>query len=215
MTITPSSGRRSRVALLRVATITWVLLISAGAVVNHVALSNFATQNDGSAQRTQVAALEARLSELAQQLEAQRQHPDTLTAAQFETEHQATEQRFSRIEQALDERLTTESLFPLSSRIEQLESRLAKTAQVAPTPSGTRKNPPSRPKATTPPFKVIGLEMRGGERFLSILPTGTAASPLAGVLWPGETEAGWRLETIEGHTAVFRNGSQVLRMVTP
>lgn len=86
MTIIPGSGRRSRVPLLRVATITWGLLISAGAVVNHVALSNLATKAGGSAQSTQVAALETRLAELGQQLEAQRQQPDTLTTAQFETE---------------------------------------------------------------------------------------------------------------------------------
>lgn len=215
MTIIPGSGRRSRVPLLRVATITWVLLISAGAVVNHVALSNLATQAGDSAQSAQVAALEARLAEPGQQLEAQRQQPDTLTTAQFETERQAIEQRVSRIEQALGERLTAESLSPLHNRIEQLESRLAKAAQVAPTPTRTRKNQTNRPKAGVPPFKVIGLEMRGGERFLSILPTGVAASSLTGVLRPGETEAGWRLETIEDHTAVFQNGGQVLRVVAP
>ena len=215
MNIIPGSGRRSRVPLLRVATITWGLLISAGAVVNHVALSNLAIQADRSAQNTQVAALEARLAELGQQLEAQRQQPDTLTTSQFETEHQAIEQRVSRIEQALGERLTAESLSPLHSRIEQLEASLSKAAQAAPTPTRTRKNQTSRPKVAVPPFRVIGLEMRGGERFLSILPTGAAASPLTGVLRPGETEAGWRLETIEDHTAVFQNNGQVLRVVAP
>ncbi|HEE4993077.1 TPA: hypothetical protein R7I52_004178 [Klebsiella pneumoniae] len=215
MTIIPGSGRRSRVPLLRVATITWALLISAGAVVNHVALSNLATQAGGSAQSTQVAALETQLAELGQQLEAQRQQPSTLTTAQFETERQAIDQRVSRIEQALGERLTAESLSPLQRRIEQLEARLAKAAQVAPTPTRTRKNQATKPKVAAPPFKVIGLEMRGGERFLSILPMGAAASPLTGVLRPGETEAGWRLETIEDHTAVFQNGGQVLRVVAP
>lgn len=215
MTIIPGSGRRSRVPLLRVATITWALLISAGAVVNHVALCKLATQADRSAQRTQVAALETRLAELGQQLEAQRQHPDTLTTAQFETERQAIEQRVSRIEQALGERLTAESLSPLHSRIEQLEARLSKAAQVASTPTRTRRNRTTKPKAAVPPFKVIGLEMRGGERFFSILPTGAAASPLTGVLRPGETQAGWRLETIEDHTAVFKNNGQVLRVVAP
>lgn len=208
MTTIPGSPRRSRVPLLRVVTITWVLLISTGAVVNHVALSNLATQAGGSAQSTQVAALEARLAELGQQ-------PDMLTTTQFETERQAIEQRVSRIEQALGERLTADSLAPLHSRIEQLESRLAKAAQVVLAPTRTRKNQTSRPRAAVPPFKVVGLEMRGGERFLSIQPTGGASSPLTGVLRPGESEAGWRLETIEDRTAVFQNNGQVLRMVAP
>lgn len=215
MTPIPGSPRHSRVTLLRAATITWALLISTGAVVNHVSLSNLATQAGGSAQSAQVAALEARLAELSQQLEAQHQQPDTLTTTRFDTERQAIEQRLSRIEQALGERLTAESLAPLHSRIEQLESRLAKAAQVAPTPTRPRKNQASRPKAAVPPFKVVGLEMRGGERFLSIQPAGGAAAPLTGVLRPGESEAGWRLETIEDRTAVFQNNGQVLRVVAP
>ncbi|VFR34537.1 Methyl-accepting chemotaxis protein [plant metagenome] len=197
------------------ATIIWVLLISTGTVVNHVALSNLATEAGGSAQSTQVAALEARLAELGQQLEAPRQQPDMLTTTQFETERQAIEQRVSRIEQALSERLTAESLTPLHIRIEQLEARLAKAAQVAPAPTRTRKNHASRPKAAVPPFKVVGLEMRGGERFLSIQPAGGASSPPTSVLRPGESEAGWRLESIEDRTAVFQNNGQVLRVVAP
>jgi hypothetical protein len=215
MTIIPGSGRRSRVPLLRVATITWVLLISAGTVVNHVALSNLATQAAESAQSTQVAALETRLSELGQQFEAQRQPSDMLTTSRFETERQAIEQRVSRFEQALGERLTAENLSPLHIRIEQLESRLAKAAQATPAPTPTRKSVPTRAKATLPPFKIIGLEMRGGERFVSILPTGASVSSPTGVLRPGETVAGWRLETIEDHTAVFQSNGRVLRVAAP
>ncbi|CAI1238443.1 hypothetical protein [Serratia ficaria] len=215
MTTIPGSTRRLRVPLMRVATITWLLLISAGTAVNHVTLSNLATQTSGSAQSTQVAALEARLTELAQQLEAQRKQPDMLTITQFETERQAIEQRVSRIEQALGERLTAESLGPLHTRIKQLEARLAKAAQVAPAPTRTRKNHASRPRKTAPPFKVVGLEMRGGERFLSILPTGAPAASRTGVLRPGESEAGWRLETIEDRTAVFQSNGRILRVVAP
>lgn len=215
MTVIPGSGRRSRVTLMRVATITWVLLISAGTVVNHVALSNLATQTSASAQSTQVTALEARLTELSQQIEAQRQQPGALTTTRYESERQAIEQRVSTIKRSLDDRLTAESLLPLLARIEQLESRRAKATQIAPAPIRTRQNQASRPKAAVPPFKVVGLEMRGGERFLSIQPAGGASSPLTGVLRPGESEAGWRLETIEDRTAVFQNNGQVLRVVAP
>jgi hypothetical protein len=215
MTVIPGSAPRTRGTLLRVATITWVLLISAGTVVNYVALSNLATQTSTSAQSPQAAVLETRLTELSQQIEAQRQQPGALTTTRYESERQAIEQRVSAIERSLDDRLTAESLSPLLTRIEQLESRQAKAAQVAPAPTRTQKNQASRPKAAVPPFKVIGLEMRSGERFLSIQPAGGAASPLTGVLRPGESEAGWRLETIEDRTAVFQNNGRVLRVVAP
>ncbi|CAI2536652.1 Uncharacterised protein [Serratia ficaria] len=215
MKVIPGSGRRSRGTLLRAATITWILLISAGTVVNYVALSNLATQTSASAQKPQVAVLETRLRELSQQIEAQRQQPSAMTTTRYESERQAIEQRVSTIERSLDDRLTAESLSPLLTRIEQLESRQAKAAQVTSAPTLTQKNQASKPKAAVPPFKVIGLEMRGGERFLSIQPSGGAASPLTGVLRPGESEAGWRLETIEDRTAVFQNNGRVLRVVEP
>lgn len=215
MTVIPRSSRRPRVTLMRVATITWVLLISAGTVVNHVALSNLATQTSASAQSTQVAALETRLAKLSQQIEAQRQPPDALTTTRYESEHQAIEQRVSAIERSLEDQLTTESLSPLLTRIEQLESRLDKAAQTPPAPARTRTSQPSKPRTAAPPFKVMGLEMRGGERFLSILPTGAPAASRTGVLRPGESEAGWRLETIEDRTAVLQNNGQVLRVVAP
>lgn len=62
---------------------------------------------------------------------------------------------------------------------------------------------------------MIGVELRAGERFLSILPADSAALAQARLLRAGETEAGWRLEVIEDGTAVFRHGDEVRRLTVP
>ena len=62
---------------------------------------------------------------------------------------------------------------------------------------------------------MIGVELRAGERFLSILPTDAAALAQARLLRAGETEAGWRLEVMEDGAAVFRHGDEVRRLTVP
>ena len=66
-----------------------------------------------------------------------------------------------------------------------------------------------------PPFRVLGVELRGGERFLSI--TSTAAASLAGarLLREGDADGGWHLQSIEARAAVFRVDGQVQRLAVP
>ncbi|EPB9494609.1 TPA: hypothetical protein L4Q76_001670 [Pseudomonas aeruginosa] len=215
MNTIPGTVRPSRPKLLRAAAVAWVVLISTGTIVNHVPLSKLSTRADASAQSMQVTALEARLDELGQQIEAQRQQPDVVTVVRFEAEHQALEQRLTDIELGLKGHPTAESLSTLEVRVGKLESDATKTPQPAPALTKKQASKPKPRNAAEPPFTVVGLELRGGERFLSILPTGSPAPSKTGVLRPGETEAGWRLEAIEDHTAVLQSEGRVLRIVAP
>ena len=86
---------------MRTAIITWLLLISAAVVIDHVALSGLATQVETSATGLQVAVLEKRLADLVQQVEQAQQQPDALPQARYDVEHQALERRLNVIEQAL------------------------------------------------------------------------------------------------------------------
>ena len=74
---------------------------------------------------------------------------------------------------------------------------------------------PSKPKVVETQFRVIAAELRAGERFLSILPAASSALSQVRLLRPGEAEAGWHLETIEGNTAVFRHGDDIRRLPVP
>ena len=208
----------SRSMLLRAAGITWLVLTSAATIVNHVSLSSLATQASANAQASQVVALETRLTELRQRLDSLQKQPVALTQARYEADSKALAQRMTAVESGLDQRLTAASLSSLETRIDQLTTRLDKPNQTTPVPVRTRVTRPTKPtQAAGLPFTVMGIELRGGERFLSILPTGTAAFSEMRVLRPGETDSSWRLQAIDGQTAVFQreNDGQTHRLTLP
>ena len=214
MMTTAQTERSHRTTLLRVAAATWLLLISAVVVIDHVILSTRADRTEDAVPATQLSELEAQLAELAREIEQQRQEPAALPLGRYESERVALDQRLEALEQAVDDRPTID-LQSLQTRIDRLEVRLA-TVRSAPTAASRPPvRAPARPRPIEPSFRVIGVELRAGERFLSILPTDAAALAQARLLRAGETETGWRLEVIEDGGAVFRHGDEVRRLTVP
>jgi len=210
----PGTTRHRHIPLLRVAAAAWLLLISVAVVINHVAVSNL--DRDGyDALDVRIAVLEGRLAELARQVEQGERQPAALPLARYESERQALDQRLAALEQALGERPTAESLLSLQVRVGQLEARLAAPRPAVPAAARPRAPAAPTPQATEPPFRVIGAELRAGERFLSILPADAGALSQVRLLRPGEAEAGWHLDAIEGDAAVFRHGDETRRLVVP
>ena len=214
MMATSQTERSHRTTLLRVAAATWLLLISAVVVIDHVILSTRADRTEDAVPATQLSELEAQLAELAREIEQQRQEPAALPLGRYESERVALDQRLEALEQAVDDRPTID-LQSLQTRIDRLEVRLA-TVRSAPTAASRPPvRAPARPRHVEPSFRVIGVELRAGERFLSILPADAAALAQARLLRAGETETGWRLEVIEDGGAVFRHGDEVRRLTVP
>lgn len=213
--MTRSQTERShRTTLLRVAAVTWLLLISAVVVIDRVILSTRADRTEDAVPAMQLSELEAQLAELARELEQQRQGPAALPLRRYESERLVLDQRLAALEQAVDDRPTID-LQSLQTRIDRLEVRLA-TVRSAPTAASRPPvRAPARPRHVEPSFRVIGVELRAGERFLSILPADAAALAQARLLRAGETEAGWRLEVMEDGGAVFRHGDEVRRLTVP
>ncbi|WP_411832901.1 hypothetical protein [Pseudoxanthomonas mexicana] len=210
----PGTAYPRRATLLHVAAVTWVLLISTGAVVNHVTLTKLADEAEASTADTQIAALEQRLTELSQDSEQSRTRPPAVPQARYDADRQALDRRLSALEQSLGDRSADAALQTMQARIERLEAR--PTARPAPRPAtapGTA--PTTPPKPVEPPFRVMGAELRAGERFLSILPAESSALDQARLLRPGEEEAGWRLTAIEGDIAVFQHGTETRRLTVP
>ena len=213
--MTASHTERShRITLLRVAAVTWLLLISAVVVIDHVILSTRADRTEDAVPATQLSELEAQLAELAREIEQQRQEPAALPLGRYESERVALDQRLAALEQALNDRPTVD-LEPLQTRIDRLEVRLANVRSAPTAASRPPVRAPARPRPIEPSFRVIGVELRAGERFLSILPTDAAALGQARLLRAGETETGWRLEVMEDGAAVFRHGDEVRRLTVP
>lgn len=214
MTVAPASSERRRTTLLRVATATWLLLISAAVLIDHVALSNLAEQAESRAPGAQVAVLEGRLAELAEQVELVRRQPAAVAQARYDTEREAVNRRLADVELALDERLVASDLRPLQDRLAQLEARQAQRpiSQTTPHPPATTT---PRPKPAEPSFQVLGVELRADERFLSIRPHGANALSQIRLLRVGEEEGGWRLESIEVGHATFHQAGENLRIAFP
>jgi hypothetical protein len=207
------SERNSRTRWLKTAAAFWLLLISAVALINSVGLSRLAEQTQSSAQDAQVKALGLRVADLERQADADKRRPVPISQAEFATARQALDERMTRLEEA-DEARALAVVQTLLARVNAIETRLEKTRQVA---SAARPRTPvaTKPKVPEPPFRVLGVELRGGERFLSI--TSTAAASLAGarLLREGDAEGGWQLQSIEAQAGVFQVNGQTQRVAVP
>ncbi|PKO82704.1 MAG: hypothetical protein CVU19_00230 [Betaproteobacteria bacterium HGW-Betaproteobacteria-13] len=215
MTAIPGTPQHRRLQLLHVAAATWLLLVSATVVIDHVVLSNLEEAAKDRTPAMRIAALEGQMDDLTQQLEQHRQRPTALPQTRYESERRALDQRIAAVEEALGDHPTIDALQSLLARLERIEAHLA-TAR--PTPSATvhpRVPAPVKPRPIEPAFRVIGIDLRAGERFLAILPTTAGALAQVRLLLPGEAEAGWRLEAIERGAAVFRHGDETRRLNVP
>ena len=208
------SERHSRTRWLKVAAVFWLLLISAVALINSVGLSRLAEQTQSSAQDAQINALGLRVADLERQADADKRRPAPISQAEFANARQALDERMTRLEEAYEARAFAVDLQTLQTRVNGIDTRLEKTRQVA---SAARPRAPvaTKPKVPEPPFRVLGVELRGGERFLSI--TSTAAPSLAGarLLREGDAEGGWQLQSIKAQAGVFQVNGQTQRVAVP
>ncbi|WP_248916001.1 methyl-accepting chemotaxis protein [Pseudomonas moorei] len=105
------------------------------------------------------------------------------------------------------------SLETIETRVSDLNKAQTKAAPASPPPPkpATRKPTPA-PRAATvapppaaPPFNVVGIEYRGGERFLSVAPPGSTQLNQIYLIRPGDAVAGtaWRLKSLDGRAASF------------
>ena len=145
------------------------------------------------------------------------------TQAQVRSELDALNQQLSRLGEEhaqLNTRLTSQQvqltglrdapedprLHTLNQRIEQLEARTAPP----PKPVATRKpkaNPrpaPARPLPALPARpELIGIELRGAERFLAVAPAGSLTLNEVRLLRDGDRFGAWTLRRLDRQQAVF------------
>ena len=205
----PAEGA-DRARWLKIAAAAWLLLVSVLAVVNSVGLSRLSEQSQASAQDAHVQALNTRVAELEQQSAASKRQPKPVAQPDFEAARKALDERLPQVEQA---QAADSRAGDLQARVGDIEARLKKAAAPAATPRRTAEA--VKPKAPEPPFSVADLELRGGERFLSIAAPGVAAVRELRLLREGDAIGAWQLQVIEAHAAVFRVDGQTQRIALP
>ena len=189
------------------------MLVSAIAIVDSVRLSRLIEQSRSSAQDAQVQALATRVSDLEHQAEATKRQPKPVVQGDFDAARQALEERLAHVEQAQAADAHGEDIKALQARVGVLEARLKKRAPSATAPRKTAET--TKPKVPEPPFDVVGLELRGGERFVSIASRGATALTDLRLLREGESIGAWQLQAIDAHAVVFRVDDQTVRVALP
>ena len=191
----------------------WLIGLSVFVALGYQAVNEQADQKrlDSRLQR-----LEVQAASLAEAIEAIEQRPAVATAADLKDTRELLEARAAQVEDTLSGYAAAESLQALRVEVEQIKAR--QSAQRAAAPAQPRA--PSRPTAKREPpplpFRIVGAELRAGQRSLSVAPSaGSYTSDQLEVLLPGDAVGPWRLQAMEGNAAVFQAGDQTRRVAIP
>lgn len=118
-------------------------------------------------------------------------------------------QELQELRKGLAARATETDMTALRARLEQVEKQFLqfKTPPSAPplAPSAAKRKNTARPQPVplSPPFSVLAVESRAGERFLATAPHGSRSLADIRLLHSGEQMGAWRLKVLEPRSAIF------------
>ncbi|MBG6595968.1 hypothetical protein I5I64_00305 [Pseudomonas aeruginosa] len=191
----------------------WLLGLSVLVALGYQAMNDQADQDrlDSRLQR-----LEAQATGLAETVEAIQQRPAIATAADLKDTRQILEARAAQVEKSLSAYAAADDLQALRTEVEQIKARQTAARAAAPAHPRTRNKPAAKPEPPPLPFRIVGAELRAGERSVSLAPSNGDFTPdQLQVLLPGDAVGPWRLQAVEGNTAVFQAGDQTRRVAIP
>ena len=123
-------------------------------------------------------------------------------------------QEIQELRDGLAARATAADMTALRARLEQVEQQLVdlkpQPSLPPPTSSATKPKQMARPKPTplSPPFSVLSVESRGGERFLAVAPLDCRSLMDVRLLHSGEQMGAWKLKVLEPNSAIFAVAAQ-------
>ena len=166
-------------------------------------------QHDSSALKDAQEKLHYALKDLKQMVDTGEQQANTLDPMLDQWAQELQELR-----DGLAARATEADLTALRARLEQVEQQLldlrTKPFPPPPTPSATKPKKTARPKPVplSPPFSVLGVESRGGQRFLAVAPHDSRSLIDVRLLHSGEQLGAWHLKVLESNSAIFAVATQ-------
>lgn len=197
----------------RAFTVTWVLLISLLTVVNSAAVFHLAQSSPRTAPSAHSETLTRQVDALAERVSAVESHRPPLPVDHTD-ELIVLRQRLDTVEQTLPGSAVHADAPALYARMDHLESKIGRLQRPARPPQ--RSTPaPRAAQAVEPPFVALTVELRGGERFVSVAPRGATSLSQVRLLRIGESEAGWRLDAVTRDRAVFRLNDQMRSFTLP
>ena len=213
----PQASRRPAAAVVVQSLLClWLIGLSVFVALGYQTMNDQADQErlDSRLQR-----LEARSAGLVESIEAIQQRPAVATAADLKDTRQVLEARAAQVEKTLSGYAAADDLQALRAEVEQIKARqTAAPVPRAAAPAQPRASGKAAAKPEPPPlpFRVVGAELRAGQRSVSVAPSSADFTPdQLQVLLPGDALGPWRLQAIEGNTAVFQAGDQTRRVAIP
>ncbi|EJM00349.1 hypothetical protein PMI18_03077 [Pseudomonas sp. GM102] len=166
-------------------------------------------QRDSSAFKDAQEKLQYALKDLKQMVDSGEQQANTLDPMLDQWAQELQELR-----DGLTARATAADLTALRARLEHVERQLLglKTLSSTPPPtsSATKLKKTIRPKPAplSPPFSVLSVESRGGERFLAVAPHDSRSLTDVRLLHSDERLGTWQLKVLEPNSAIFAVATQ-------
>ncbi|MFJ5483746.1 hypothetical protein [Pectobacterium actinidiae] len=214
MNASPHTPRPRAAFVLYLLLWAWMIGLSALVLVNIRVTGDLAGRESFDSAVRQLQVLEGRVAELADDMQALQAAPTPATAAALQDARQRLEARVAQAEQALAGHATEAALQAVRAEMEQLRTQRQAAARTPAPPRPARAAAAAQPEPL--PFRVIGMELRAGQRAVSIAPVaGELSIGQIQVVLPGEAIGRWRLQGIDGNTAVFQAGEQTRRLTIP
>ncbi len=166
-------------------------------------------QRDANALKDAQEKLQYALKDLKQMVDSGEQQTNTLDPMLDQWAQEIQELR-----DGLTARATAADMTALRARLEQVEHQLLdlrpQPSPPPPTPAATRAKKTARPKPVplSPPFSVLSVESRGGERFLAVAPPDSRSLMDVRLLHSGEQLGAWHLKVLEPNSAIFAVATQ-------
>ncbi|MBS3936607.1 MAG: hypothetical protein KGZ43_10590 [Sulfuritalea sp.] len=202
-----------RASWTRIVVVTWAGILSLVVAVNSVGLSRLSDRVHETTRTGQIEHLTEHMATLEQRVAAVERGLAAVNQANPGAEIQSLRQRLDEFEAAQVHADQAAESRALLERVQRIEARLGRLRSPAPTAAPRpRPAPPGESTPPEPPFDVVGVELRGGERYLAISPKSATDLPRVRLLRQGDTEAGWKLDAIEATGGVFRMDGRLRRI---
>lgn len=199
--------------LTRLIVVAWLTLLSIALVMLALSLNRLDAQRRQDAPDSQIAELQTRALELEAFRTAVEAAPAVVTESDFQQMREHWQQQWDGLKQHQQDFASATELAALQGRLDTLAQQVSSAKPVVKKPRAHAAKPRSAP--TTPTFQVLGVESRGGERFLAIQPYDTAGLASVRLLRVGDTEGRWQLEALDSRTAHFRIDQHTRHLLLP
>jgi len=191
----------------------WLISLSVFVALGYQAVND---QTDQNQLDTRLQRLEAQAMGLAETIEAIQQRPVVATAADLKDTRERLEARAAQVETTLSGYAAAEDLQALRTEVEQIKTRQTVARAAASAQPRVPTRPTAKPEPPPLPFRIVGAELRAGQRSLSVTPNNGNFTPdQLQVLLPGDAVGPWRLQAVEGNSAVFQTSDQTRRVAIP